>query len=115
MTLPVVIGMPGKVARHRLLEMSMRIGVGPSLTFLRKQRGIRNLLGKSAPDRRYDALARTRDARHLNITGFHYFTFNQLVDTWQWKQQKHDARLNRATFKDSSAVTRYVHPEESTT
>src|SRR2546421_6960732 len=40
-TLPVLVGMPGKVARKRLLEMSVRVGVGPSVSFLRKQRGIR--------------------------------------------------------------------------
>ena len=30
MDLPVLIGFPGKVDRRRLLEMSVRIGVGPS-------------------------------------------------------------------------------------
>ena len=42
MELPVVIGMPGRVARRKLLKMSARIGVGPSIDFLRKQKGLRS-------------------------------------------------------------------------
>jgi methylenetetrahydrofolate reductase (NADPH) len=88
--LPVLVGLPGVVDRRRLLEMSLRIGVGPSLAFLRKQRGLRNLLGPSrvTPDRVYDALAPHLDDGELNIMGFHYYTFNQLVDTWRWECEK---------------------------
>jgi len=90
MTLPVLVGLPGVVDRRRLLEMSIRIGVGPSLSFLRKQRGLRNLLGPSriTPDRVHDALAPRLEDRELNIVGFHYYTFNQLVDTWKWEREK---------------------------
>jgi methylenetetrahydrofolate reductase (NADPH) len=89
--LPVIVGLPGVVDRRRLLEMSMRIGVGPSLAFLRKQRGIRNLLGPSRirPDRMYDAIAPyLDDDPELNIAGFHYYTFNQLLDTWNWERER---------------------------
>lgn len=90
--LPVLVGLPGVVDRRRLLEMSMRIGVGPSLAFLRKQRGLRNLLGPSSvtPDRVYDELASRVADRQLNIRGFHYYTFNQLMDTWNWEREKRD-------------------------
>jgi methylenetetrahydrofolate reductase (NADPH) len=86
-TLPVLVGLPGVVDRRRLLEMSMRIGVGPSLSFLRKQRGLRKLLGPSrvTPDRVYDGLAPFLGDRELNVIGFHYYTFNQLVETWKWE------------------------------
>ncbi|MGH2887529.1 MAG: methylenetetrahydrofolate reductase, partial [Solirubrobacteraceae bacterium] len=47
LTLPVMIGVPGVIDRRRLLEISLRIGVGPSLAFLRKQRGLRQLLSHS--------------------------------------------------------------------
>jgi len=89
-TLPLLVGLPGVVGRRRLLEMSVRIGVGPSLSFLRKQRGIRNLLGPSTvtPDRVYDGIAPSRGDRALKIIGVHYYTFNQLVDTWQWERGK---------------------------
>jgi methylenetetrahydrofolate reductase (NADPH) len=83
--LPVIVGLPGIVDPRRLLEISMKVGVGPSLAYLRKQRGLRNLLrlaGASA-DRLYDALA-----PHDEIAGFHYSTFNRLLDTWSWERGK---------------------------
>lgn len=83
--LPVIAGLPGMVDRAKLLEISMRVGVGPSLSFLRKQRGLRNLLRLSASsaDRLYDALA-----LHDEVSGFHFFTFNRLLETWRWAQAK---------------------------
>ena len=83
--LPVLAGVPGIVDPTKLLEISMRVGVGPSLSFLRKQRGLRNLLrlsGRSA-DRLYDALAASEE-----IAGFHFYTFNRLHDTWEWHKGK---------------------------
>lgn len=91
LTLPVLVGMPGAIDPRKLLEISMRIGVGPSLRFMRKQRGLRNLLGgqsAAAADRLYDALAPRVGKPDLNITGFHYFTFNQLLATWNWEREK---------------------------
>jgi methylenetetrahydrofolate reductase (NADPH) len=87
--LPVVVGLPGIVDRKKLMEISMRVGVGPSLRYLRKQGGIRNLLrlsGASA-DRLLDALEPHDD----RIAGFHYFTFNRLLETWHWERAKHPA------------------------
>ncbi len=83
--LPVLAGVPGIVDPTKLLEISLRVGVGPSLSFLRKQRGLRNLLrlsGRSA-DRLYDALAASEE-----IAGFHFYTFNRLHDTWEWHKGK---------------------------
>lgn len=85
--LPIFAGMPGKVARRKLLRMSARIGVGPSVDFLRKQRGLRRLLSRrSTADRLYDALA------ELNIAGFQFFTFNELAQTWEWWEKKESGR-----------------------
>jgi methylenetetrahydrofolate reductase (NADPH) len=90
MELPVVIGMPGRVARRKLLAMSARIGVGPSLDFLRKQKGLRRLLSRrSTADRLYDGVAPLLDDPQLAVAGFQYFTFNELVQTWEWHQKKH--------------------------
>jgi methylenetetrahydrofolate reductase (NADPH) len=89
MDLPVVIGMPGKVTRRKLLRMSARIGVGPSLDFLRKQKGLRALLSRrSTADRLFDGVVRLLDDPLLALAGFQYFTFNELLQTWEWHQKK---------------------------
>ena len=100
-TLPVLVGLPGVVDRRRLLEMSMRIGVGPSLSFLRKQRGLRKLLGPSrvTPDRVHGALAPCVGDPELNITGFHYYTFNQLGETWRWERERTRQMLEEAVTR----------------
>jgi methylenetetrahydrofolate reductase (NADPH) len=109
--LPVLIGMAGKVSRTRLLELSVRIGVGPSLAFVRKQRGLRRLFTRgSTADKLYDALAPTLDDPRLNIAGFHFFTFNHLIETWQWQHGK-QSQTGRAK---GSVASNYVNPEEST-
>jgi methylenetetrahydrofolate reductase (NADPH) len=90
--LPVMIGLPGVVDRRRLLAVSIRIGVGPSLAFLRKQRGVHELLSRSSPaDRLLAALAPSLRQPDVSVGGFHYFTFNQLLDTWAW-ERKNEAR-----------------------
>jgi methylenetetrahydrofolate reductase (NADPH) len=88
--LPVLFGAPGKVDRLRLLEISTKVGVGPSLSFLKKQRGVRNLLklSGSSADRLYDALAPHVGDPELAVEGFHWFTFNRLVETWTWRQER---------------------------
>lgn len=88
--LPVHVSVPGMVDRRRLLEISARVGVGPSLRYLRKQGGIRNLfrLSKSSADRLVDALGPHVGDPELRIVGFHYVTLNRLLDTWRWEREK---------------------------
>jgi methylenetetrahydrofolate reductase (NADPH) len=90
--LPVLIGMPGVVDRRRLLEVSIRIGVGPSLAFVREQRGFRHLVWRAshALDQLFDALVPHLADPRLRIAGFHFFTFNRLVDTWRWDRDKRE-------------------------
>jgi methylenetetrahydrofolate reductase (NADPH) len=89
--LPALIGLPGVVERRRLVEVSMRVGVGPSMSFLRKQRGLRHLLGRPShmAETLLEAVAPHRDDPAWGIAGWHYFTFNRLVETWEWDR---DAR-----------------------
>ncbi|HEY7633768.1 MAG TPA: methylenetetrahydrofolate reductase [Thermoleophilaceae bacterium] len=113
LTIPVLVGMPGKVARTRLLEMSVRIGVGPSLAFVRKQRGIRALLSRrSTADRLYEELVPMLDDPELNIAGVHFFTFNQLVETWRWQLEK-QGEFPRSS-PEAAAQGPYVPSEERT-
>jgi methylenetetrahydrofolate reductase (NADPH) len=110
-TLPVYVGMPGKVSRAKLLELSARIGVGPSLDFLRKQRGIRALLSRgSTSDKLYDALAPSLDDPRLGLAGFHIFTFNQLTDTFEWERAKEGTNTRHSA--QSPAPRLYVQAEK---
>jgi methylenetetrahydrofolate reductase (NADPH) len=88
-TLPLYAGTTGQVDRRRLLEISVRIGVGPSLRFLRKQPSLGRLLRGSsdATQRFYTTIDARRADSSLGIVGFHFFTFNELSATWQWQQQ----------------------------
>jgi methylenetetrahydrofolate reductase (NADPH) len=90
-TLPLIIGLPGAVDRKRLLEVSMRIGVGPSVAYVRKQRGLRGLLRRptTTADKLLKALTPCLEEPDLNVAGFHYYTLNALIDTWNWEREKH--------------------------
>ncbi len=99
LNLPVWIGMPGQVSTAKLVEISARIGVGPSISFLRKQRGLRGLLGMitarhgPATERLFDQLGAVITADH-GVAGLHYYTFNELVATREW-HQTHDLSVIR--------------------
>jgi methylenetetrahydrofolate reductase (NADPH) len=86
--LPLYAGVPGPIERRKLLDVSMKVGVGASLRFLRKQHGITSLFrrpGREADELR-DALAPRIGDPALGIAGLHLFTFNELVTTWAWSQ-----------------------------
>ena len=85
--LPIHLGVPGVVERTRLMSMGMRLGVGASLRFLRKnRRSIGRLLMTADydPDSLIDPL--TPELGRLGITGLHCFTFNQVGATAGWRE-----------------------------
>jgi methylenetetrahydrofolate reductase (NADPH) len=84
--LPIYVGAVGPVERRKLLEISMRIGVGPSLRFVRKQRGLTRLFGSpfATAARFYDDVAPLVADPRYGIAGFHFFTFNRLIATRDW-------------------------------
>lgn len=86
--LPLYVGATGQVDQRRLLEVSVRVGVGQSLRFLRRQRGAGRLLRGSgdATQRFCDTIDAASSDPRLGIVGFHFFTFNELVATWRWQQ-----------------------------
>lgn len=89
-SLPLYVGASGPVERRRLIEISTRIGVGPSLRFLRKQRGLATLFRRPADTAVafYDAAAPLVGERQLGIAGFHLFTFNDLLATRRWVDER---------------------------
>jgi methylenetetrahydrofolate reductase (NADPH) len=86
--LPLYLGAVGPIERVRLLEIATRIGVGPSLRFLRKQRGLTQLFrNPSKSALRFFDQVQPR-VGELGIVGFHLFTFNDLVGTQAWYEER---------------------------
>jgi methylenetetrahydrofolate reductase (NADPH) len=90
--LPLYVGAAGPVDRRRLLDVSLKIGVGPSLRYLRKQ-GVGRVLRTSADaaTRFHDGLAPVIAGR-ADMPGFHFFTFNELTKTVNWHEGRAAAR-----------------------
>jgi methylenetetrahydrofolate reductase (NADPH) len=80
--MPAYLGVPGAVDRRRLLEISLRVGVGTSISFLRKQRGAGRLFGhgRGAVEDLRDHLAALVGGE-LGVAGTHFYTFNRLIET----------------------------------
>jgi len=89
--LPVYVGVPGVVDRNKLLRIALRIGVGESVRFLRKQRKrTARLLRRASyrPDVLLEGLAPTLAEPENGICGFHIYTFNAVEQTERWRQEK---------------------------
>ena len=86
---PVYVGAAGPVERRRLFEISLRIGVGPSLRFVRKQHGLSQLFRSPthSATRFYEQAAGLVGDAALDVAGFHFFTFNELLATVSWQQR----------------------------
>jgi methylenetetrahydrofolate reductase (NADPH) len=89
-TLPVHVGIPGVLKRRKLLEISLRVGVGDSARYITKHAGIVARLirrGDYRPDPLLVALADVvADPAH-GVAGFHINTFNQIRATERWRQE----------------------------
>jgi methylenetetrahydrofolate reductase (NADPH) len=88
--LPVYVGLPGAVDRKKLLRVSLKVGVGDSLRFLKKQTGLVGMLlkpGGYSPDELVERLAPYAGDKHYDIAGLHLYTFNQVQSTEQWRQR----------------------------
>lgn len=85
--MPIHLGVPGVVDRTKLMTMGMRLGVGASLRYLKKNRaGLVRLFASTGynPSTLIDPLG--RDIETLGITGLHTFTFNQVAATHEWQR-----------------------------
>ena len=87
LTMPVAVGIPGVVDRGRLLKMGVRIGVGASLRYLRKNRAaMAALLAPGGYDPTELVRAVASDAASLGVTALHSYTFNSVAATRAWQQ-----------------------------
>lgn len=87
--LPVRVGVPGPVARTKLIRISAGLGLGQSARFLAKQQNLvwRFLLpGGYRPDRLLGKLAPEFAQPGGTLAGLHVFTFNELAATEAWRQ-----------------------------
>lgn len=87
-SLPLHLGLAAPLQIRKLVELSLRIGVGASLRFLTKQHGfVGNMLKGSAyrPEDLLYELTDTLTQPDLGVTGLHLFTFNQIAETLDWQ------------------------------
>ena len=85
-TLPCHLGVPGAVDRTKLLTISIRLGIGHSARYLKKNRAsvIRLLSpGGYNPNKLIAPLSQRAD--ELGIAGIHCFTFNAVDTTEEWR------------------------------
>ncbi len=89
-TLPAWIGLPGVSDRSTLVKTSLRIGVGNSLRYLRKNTKIAARLMKSRsyrPDSLLLDLAPYIADPFYDIAGHHIYCFNQVARTEAWRHE----------------------------
>jgi len=89
-TLPLRLGLAGPLKTRKLIELSLRIGVGSSLRYLTKQRGMIDnlLLGNTyQPEKFLWELGDGLLSEELGIESLHLFSFNQLDVTVGWQRR----------------------------
>jgi len=83
------LGIPGVAELHKLISISLRIGVGASAKFLSKNRSLAGQLvrpGGYGPDQLIVSLAKDIADPAANVQGFHVYTFNRVDATEEWRQ-----------------------------
>lgn len=90
-TLPIYAGLPGAVTRQKLVRISASLGLGPSARYLLKQNNVLLrffLPGGYRPDRLVTGLGAGVAGPDPVVTGFHFFTFNEVARTEAWRQRR---------------------------
>jgi methylenetetrahydrofolate reductase (NADH) len=89
-TLPVRIGVAAPLQTRKLIELSLKIGVGSSVKFLTKQHGFVGnlLLGRSyTPETLISQIVNQPGFGELGIEGLHLFSFNQIDASVEWQRR----------------------------
>jgi methylenetetrahydrofolate reductase (NADPH) len=85
-TLPIYVGVPGPLDVTKLLKISLRLGLGDSMRFLRSQHGLMGtMLSSYSPGALVDALFLYAGDR--GIAGWHLYTFNEITRTLRWREE----------------------------
>lgn len=88
LTLPIHLGVSGVIDKAKLMTMGMRIGLGQSLGYLKKNRAaIAKMMTSTAYDPN-DLLLPLSEANYeLGIEAVHMYTFNQIEATEAWRNE----------------------------
>ncbi|HJL91508.1 MAG: methylenetetrahydrofolate reductase [Acidimicrobiales bacterium] len=85
-TLPCYLGLPGAVDMKKLINISLRLGIGVSSRYLKKNRkSVFKLLSPRGYNPNKLIVPISNDAEELNIAGIHCFTFNAVESTEAWR------------------------------
>lgn len=88
-TLPLHVGVPGAIDRAKLLTMGVRLGIGASMRFVKKQGGV---LGRLFSPGGYDPMKLvgplSKRSGELGLEGLHLFTFNNVEATVEWQRRQ---------------------------
>jgi methylenetetrahydrofolate reductase (NADPH) len=85
--LPIYVGIPGAVDRAKLARISLKVGLGDSVRFLRKQTSVvSRLVSGYTPDDLVQGLGPVVAEEGNGVIGWHLFTFNDVAKTEQWRQ-----------------------------
>lgn len=88
LTLPIHLGISGVVDKTKLMTTGLRIGLGDSLGYLRKNRAaITTMLTSSAYDPNDLLLPLSEANLELGVDGIHMYTFNQVEATEAWRRE----------------------------
>ena len=87
LALPVHLGIAGVVDRARLVGIGVRLGIGQSLRYLRKnRRAVTRLMTIPHYDPNDLLVPLSAYAAELDIRELHIFTFNQVAGTAAWRE-----------------------------
>ena len=85
-TLPCHLGVPGAIDRTRLVTISLRLGIGHSARYLKKNSAsVIRLLSPGGYNPSKLLAPLSSQATELNITNIHCFTFNAVDTTENWR------------------------------
>lgn len=88
--LPICLGMPGAVPLTKLAGIAARIGVGDSVRFLARHKGLLpTLMGRIhyAPDALVAGLEAVISDPIADVEALHFYTFNQVESCETWRQE----------------------------
>lgn len=86
MDLPIHLGLPGVVDKAKLMSMGVRLGIGQSLSYLKKNRAaVAKMMTMTSYDPNDLLIPLSTDLLNLGVEGLHMFTFNNVEATDQWR------------------------------